>query len=141
MPANGDLTPCFNWRYRQDDGWGWSRAHTIEGPCFGCSPRKAVRTCPRCGGRLHRDVAILDDRLGEALFCQQERADGSGLPTRTRAAESEALLAARLEARHQEHRERMDRWIGRVVGGVLAVKVLLAIVFVLLVAAGILTSL
>lgn len=39
-------------------------------------------------------------------------------------------LVGRLEARRREREELLDRWIGRVVGGVLAVKLLLAVVLV-----------
>jgi hypothetical protein len=138
LPAT---TPRFQWRYRQDGGWSWSNAHTIDGPCSGCCPRDALRDCQRCGGRLHREPAIIDDRLGEVLFCQEERADGAGRQTRVRSAESQAQIVARVEAMHRERRERVDRWIGRVVGGVLAVKLVFAVLFVVVVVAGILTSL
>lgn len=135
-----DTTPRFEWRHRQGDGWGWSVAHTVEGPCSGCCPRESLRACPRCGGRLHRESAVIDDRLGEVLYCQQERRDGVGRPARMRSAESEARLVARLAAERQRDRERVDRWVSRVAGGVLAVKVALAI-FVLAVALGFVSSL
>lgn len=136
-----DATPRFQWRHREDDGWTWSSSHTIEGACSGCCPRDALRACPSCGGRLHREPAILDNGLGEALFCQQERTDGAGRPTRIRSAESEAQLVARLEAVRRERRERVDRWIGRAVGGVLAAKLVFAALFLAAIAAGVLANL
>src|SRR3954451_5318299 len=99
---------------REEKDWGWSAAHTIDGPCSGCCPTNALRNCPRCGGRLHREPAIIDEQLGEALFCQQERTDGTGRATRTRSAPSEAETAAKMAAMRRRDRERTDRWIGRV---------------------------
>ncbi|MFE4756011.1 hypothetical protein ACFRIB_38270 [Streptomyces mirabilis] len=141
MSGFGDTTPRFEWRHRQDDGWGWSVAHTIDGPCSGCCPTNALRDCPRCAGRLHREPAIIDDQLDEALFCQQERTDGKGRATRMRSAPSEAETAAKIAAMRRRDRERVDRWIGRVVGGVLAVKVALAALFVVAVVLGFLGNL
>lgn len=139
MAAGRDTTPRFEWRYLKDTGWGWSRAHTVNGPCPAC--RGGLRSCPRCGGRFHQDLTILDDgRVGEALFCQQERTDDKDRPTRMRSAESEAQVAARVDAIYREQQERMDRWIGRVVGGVLALKWVFAALFVVIVVAGILAS-
>lgn len=136
MTPRPDPTPRFQWRHRQDEGWGWSSSHTVEGPCSGCCPRDALSVCPRCGGRLHRDIAIIDAHVGGALFCQQERVDGAGRPARMRSAESQARIVARLEAQRRERDERLDRWIGRLVGGVLAVKLLLAVALVMLVVFG-----
>ncbi|MFJ8995584.1 hypothetical protein ACIRQH_34915 [Streptomyces sp. NPDC102279] len=133
-------TPRFQWRHRQDDGWGWSSAHATAGPCAGCCPTNALTDCPRCGGRLHRELAIVNDGLGEALFCQQERVDAQARATRTRSAESEAQTSARFAAARRERAAMADRWLGRVIGGVLAVKVALLICFVIVFALGIVTS-
>jgi hypothetical protein len=84
---------------------------------------------------------MIDDHLSEALYCQQEHTDAKGRPTRTRSALSEAELSAKVAAMQRQHRERVDRWIGRVVGGVLAAKVALAAVFVVAAVWGVLTHL
>lgn len=138
MTGSHDATPRFEWRHRQDDGWTWSNAHTTDGPCSGCCPTNALSNCPRCGGRLHRDIAIIDNRLSGALFCQQERTDDHGRPKRMRQTESAAQVTARVAMARQENRERVDQWIGRAMGGVLAAKVAFAAVFVVIVLLGLL---
>lgn len=141
MSGATDTTPRFAWRYRQDDGWTWSSGHAINGPCSGCCPTDALSTCPRCGGRFHREPALIDDRLGEALFCQQERTDGKGRATRMRAAPSEAEIAAQVAVMQRRHRERTDRWIGRAIGGVFAIKLTVAAVITVAVVMGFLANL
>src|SRR4051794_948595 len=138
MSDFNDTTPRFQWRHRQDDGWGWTRSHALSGPCSGCIPAEFPRACPRCAGRVHREVAIVDDHLGESLFCQEERTDDKGRPTRMRSAPSSAEVAAKVAAMRRHNREVMDRWIGRTMGGVLALQVVGGLVFIALVLWGVL---
>lgn len=116
--------PRFQWRRRDDSGWGWGSTHTTAGPCTSC-PDGTPEECPRCSGRLHQEP-VFDNGLSRAYFCQQERTDRGGGGTRMRGAPSVAQIRAGLQAKA----DRRELLLDRAIQGVLAVKVTLFVLFV-----------
>ncbi|MFI8535365.1 hypothetical protein ACIGMX_34610 [Streptomyces aquilus] len=131
-----DATSRFTWRRRDDSGWHWGNAHALNGPCTGCTSNYPAG-CPNCGGRLHREP-IADNGLTYSYCCQGERTDENGGALRVRSAPSRAEAAAKAEMLERERRQRADRLLDRVLGGVLTVKVALAVVFVAAIVVGLL---
>ena len=124
MSDGEDATaPRFQWRRRDDSGWGWGLTHTTVGPCTSC-PGGTPEECPHCGGRLHQEP-VFDGGIGRSDFCQQERTDRGGGRTRMRAAPSVAQIRAGLQAKA----DRREQMLDRAIQGVLAVKVTLFVLF------------